>query len=210
MGENVVTVIGPLSHISTLASLHKSFCIQMVDPWDLFHAVDCSTDLREDLGYTMDEHFGELLDQKYENCTEWYLTNLATLGVQEPLVVIVRSDDGKWQFDEGHHRLSWALRNRIPLVPVIFDDSGADDESHAGFMVSRANVEAYHTTVTEEFLVPPATYKLLDEPEESVAAAEYEHDQALAAKKLKNGDYIFEQIRREERKSGPGGRHRAK
>jgi hypothetical protein len=163
---------GPTTHISSLASLHKQFRIQMIDPVDLFYAVDCSTDLWESVyGETeeircrvMDEQFGALLDRKYENCTEWYLTNLATLGVQEPVVVIVRWDDGRWQMDEGHHRLSWALRHSIPLIPVIFDDSGADDESHMGFMVARANVDAYHSTVTEEFLVPLAAEKLFEEP----------------------------------------------
>lgn len=204
----MVTATGPTTHISSLASLHKHFCIQMVDPWDLFYAVDCSTDLREDLGYTMDEHFGDLLDRKYENCTEWYLTNLATLGVQEPLVIIIRADDGRWQFDEGHHRLSWALRNHIPLVPVIFDDSGADDESHVGYMVSRVNVEAYHTTVMEEFLVPPAAERLFEEAEPSIAAAEAEH-LPLTARKVK-GDIVFTPTPRQERKSGPGGRHRVR
>lgn len=144
----VVMTAGPPTHISVLANLHKEYCIQMVNPMDLFHAVDCSTDLPEHM--SMDEYFGELLATKYENCTEWYLTNLATLGVQEPVVVIIRSD-GRWQMDEGHHRLAWAIYHEIPFIPVIFDDSGADDDSVMGFLVARADAEVYHCS-TGDFL----------------------------------------------------------
>lgn len=149
---------GPVTHISSLAGLHSQVVIQMVKPIDLYYSLDCSTDLpdtfHETLGnWYMDRQFPELMDTKYENCSEWYLTNLTTLGVQEPIVVIIRRDNGRWQMDEGHHRLSWALRNHIPEIPVVFDDSGADDNSHMGFIVARANVEAYHSTVTEEYLV---------------------------------------------------------
>lgn len=193
----MVPAAGPTTHITSLASL-THYCIQMVDPWDLFYALDCSTDLPSHK--SMDEHFGALLDRKYQNCTEWYLTNLATLGVQEPLVVIIRSDNGDWQMDEGHHRLSWALRSEIPFVPVIFDDSGADDESNMGYLVGRTNVDAYHDTVLEEFLVPIAAEKLFEEPAPSVA---------LAAKKLKSGDYEWIPQPRPVLRPD-GGRHRAK
>jgi hypothetical protein len=138
---------GPTTHISSLANLLNAYCIQMVNPLDLFYAVDCSTDLPDSV---MDEHFGQLLTDKYENCTEWYKTNLATLGIQEPIVIIIREDDGRWQMDEGHHRLSWSMHHGIPEIPVIFDDSGADDESNMGFLVARANVEAYHNMEVEE------------------------------------------------------------
>jgi hypothetical protein len=145
----------PATHISSLAELHKAFCIQMVNPLDLFFAVDCSTDLDESLGYTMDQHFTTLLDWKYENCSEWFQTNLATLGIQEPVVVIIRSD-GRWQMDEGHHRLSWALRHGICAIPVIFDDSGADDDSHMGYIVARTSTDAYHDTVDEDLITSSA------------------------------------------------------
>lgn len=138
-------IASPTTHISGLAALHVNYCIQMVRPWHLYAALDASTDLRHDLGDTMQEHFMELLRRKYENCSEWYVTNLADLGIQEPLVVIIRSD-GLWQMDEGHHRLAWSLFHNIEEIPVIFDDTGADDDSMAGYMVARANVEAYHYT----------------------------------------------------------------
>lgn len=202
-----VVVAGPPSHISSLAANLRNLCIQMVDPWDIFYGVDCSTDLPESVyGATaeiccraMDEQFGTLLDRKYQNCTEWYLTNLATLGVQEPVIVIVRSDDGRWQFDEGHHRLSWSLRNDIPLIPVAFDDTGADDESQMGYLVSRVNVEAYHHTVMEEFLVPPAAERLFEEPADSV----------LTAQKHR-GEITFIPRPRQPRRRDCGGRHRAR
>lgn len=135
---------GPTTHISSLANLHQAYCIQMVNAFDLRDSLDCSTDLREDLGDTMEETFPVLMEKKVESCSDWFFTNLATLGIQEPLVIIIRSD-GRWQMDEGHHRLAWALLNNKD-VPVVFDDSGADDESHMGFLVSRASVDAYHHT----------------------------------------------------------------
>lgn len=146
----------PTTHISSLARLHVDYCIQMVRPWLLLASLDASTDLRHDLGDTMQEDFMELLARKYENCSEWYFTNLMNLGIQEPLVIIVRST-GEWQMDEGHHRLAWSLWNNIEEIPVIFDDSGADEDSHMGYLVSRENVEAYHHTVLEDvqLVVPP-------------------------------------------------------
>lgn len=138
---------GPTTHISSLANLHAAFCIQMVDAYALRDALDTSTDLRHDLGDTMNEDFPVLLEKKWGNCSDWFTTNLATLGIQEPLVIIIYRD-GLWCMDEGHHRLAWALLNNKE-VPVIFDDSGADDESHMGYLVSRVNVSAYHDTVDD-------------------------------------------------------------
>lgn len=142
---------GPTTHISSLANLHQAFCIQMVNPFDLRDSLDRSTDLRHDLGDTMEKDFTVLLEHKWERCSDWFTTNLATLGIQEPLVVIIYSD-GSWSMDEGHHRLAWALLHNVD-VPVIFDDSGADDESHMGFLVSRANVDAYHHTIADDLLL---------------------------------------------------------
>jgi hypothetical protein len=169
--------VSPTTHISSLANLHRAFCIQMLSPVDLYYSLDWSTDLEDwakryrPVGHrpNMDTDFADLLDHKYQNCSEWYKTNLANLGVQEPIVIIVRGDNGWWQMDEGHHRLSWSLRHRVPLVPVIFDDSGADDDSHMGFLVARANVDAYHNTATEEFLMPQAAEMLVAETDEYLA-----------------------------------------
>lgn len=152
-----------MTHITSLATLHTHYCIQMVRPWLLLAALDCSSDLRHDLGDTMQDHFIELLRRKYEDCSEWWFTNLATLGIQEPLVVIIRSD-GMWQMDEGHHRLAWALWHNIEEIPIILDDTGADEDSHMGYVVSRANVDAYHSMV-------PADMELVAEVEESLDAA---------------------------------------
>lgn len=196
----VSSAAAPMTHISSLVTNMHNVCIQMMDPWDVFYAVDRSTDLPK--GKTMDEHFGELLDRKYENCTEWYRTNLATLGIQEPLVIIVRSDTREWQMDEGHHRLSWALRHHDPgeiEIPFVFDDTGADDESHMGFLVSRANVAAYHNTMTEELLVVSAGQELVEQTDEFLA---------LAAEKVK-GDIVFIPTPRRTAKHRNGGRHRA-
>lgn len=159
-GRTTVQHNGPMTHISSLASLHKNYCIQMVRPWLLLAALDCSSDLRHDLGDTMQEHFIELLRRKYEDCSDWWFTNLATLGIQEPLVIIIRSD-GLWQMDEGHHRLAWALWHNIEDIPIIFDDSGADDDSHMGYVVSRANVDAMHSMI-------PADAELVNEIEEAL------------------------------------------
>lgn len=134
----------------------------MVNAFDLRDSLDCSTDLRHDLGDTMAETFPVLLEKKYDSCSDWFATNLALLGIQEPLVIIVRAD-GRWQMDEGHHRLAWALLNN-KTVPVIFDDSGADDESHMGFLVSRANVDAYHTTTADDLLSADVESAFNDSP----------------------------------------------
>lgn len=135
----------PTTHITLLASVYAEYCIQMIPARDVARAVDRSTDLRHDLGDTMEEHFGPLLDDKLATSSEFFLKNLAELGIQEPIVVIVRSDTGEWQMDEGHHRLRWGLINNTPL-PVIFDDSGADDESQLGYLVARKNALCDHTT----------------------------------------------------------------
>jgi hypothetical protein len=119
----------------------------MVDAFDLRDALDRSTDLYHDEGDTMHTDFPVLLEKKIGNCSDWFLTNLEMLGIQEPLVIIIYSD-GSWCMDEGHHRLAWALLNGKE-VPVIFDDSGADDESNAGYMVSREDVSAYHDMVVD-------------------------------------------------------------
>lgn len=139
----------------------------MLNPVDLYYSLDWSSDLPDN--GDMDRDFADLLDRKYENCTEWYKTNLANLGIQEPIVIIVRADNGWWQMDEGHHRLSWSLRHRVPLIPVIFDDSGADDDSHMGFLVARANVDAYHNQATEEYLMPQAAEMLVAETDDYLA-----------------------------------------
>lgn len=139
----------PTTHISRLASVYTEYCIQMIPARALARAVDCSTDLRHDLGDTMEEHFGPLLDDKFIHCSEFFLKNLDELGIQEPVVVIVRSDTGEWQMDEGHHRLRWGLINNTPL-PVIFDDSGDDDESQLGYLVARKNANIDHMTTEED------------------------------------------------------------
>lgn len=149
------------THISRLAI---DFTIQMVNPYDLKNACDLSTDLHQD-GYehlTMDSDFVVLLQRKYENCTDWFLTNLEALGVQEPLVVIILPD-GRWQFDDGHHRLSWALLNNVD-VPVVFDDSMVEGDNVVDnamcYHVARPNVEArsYTTADAVELIVQTETY----------------------------------------------------
>lgn len=135
----------PTTHISSLASVYSEYCIQMVPARSLARALDRSTDLRHDLGDTMEEHFGPLLEDKWIHCTDFFLKNLDECGIQEPVVVIIRSDTGEWQMDEGHHRLRWGLINNTPL-PVIFDDSGLDDESQMGYLVARKNANIDHTT----------------------------------------------------------------
>lgn len=111
------------THISRLA---KDFVIQMVNPYDLRAACELSTDYGEE--HSTDESgYTVLLQTKYENCTEWFLRNLESIGVQEPLVVIIRAD-GLWQFDDGHHRLAWALLNNVD-VPVVFDQMYEGEEA---------------------------------------------------------------------------------
>jgi hypothetical protein len=110
------------THISRLAS---DFVIQMVNPYDLRAACEISTDYGED-HHTDEDGYTVLLQRKYDNCTEWFLRDLESIGVQEPLVVIIRPD-GRWQFDDGHHRLAWALLNNVD-IPVVFDKMGADED----------------------------------------------------------------------------------
>lgn len=135
------------THISKLASL-ADLVIQMVNPYDLKVACDYSTDY----GPEKDAHepgYVSLLQKKYGNCSDWFLHNLETLGIQEPLVVIVwKGPDGviRWQFDDGHHRLAWALLNNVD-VPVVFDELQADEDvedSDMFFRVGRPDVDEPH------------------------------------------------------------------
>lgn len=191
---------GPTTHISSLANLHQSYCIQTVNAYDLRDALDCSTDLRHDEGDTMGEHFPVLMEKKAGGCSDWFFSNLASLGIQEPLVIIVRSD-GRWQMDEGHHRLAWALLNNKD-VPVIFDDSGADDDSHVGYMVSRGNVDAYHNTTAED------DFDLLDDVESAFSKGATDQ-LAHNTPKIK-GNRVFVPAPRGNVKHRAGGRHRSR
>lgn len=139
----------PTTHISSLATIYSAFCIQMVPARALAAALDCSTDLRHDLGDTMEEHFEELLDRKFAGCTDYFLNNLEELGIQEPIVVMIRSDNGRWQMDEGHHRLRWGLIDNRE-VPVIFCDCGMDDDCQMGYLVTRRNTNVTHSTTEED------------------------------------------------------------
>jgi hypothetical protein len=150
----------PITHISSLATT-SHLCIQMVEPGLLIDCLDGSTDLRADLGDTMHDDFMTLLDRKFNRCSEWFNTNLATLGIQEPLVVIIYPN-GEWVIDDGHHRLAWALLNEISEIPVVFDDTGAGDESYMASVVARVDVTAYHNTTNEE-LVAEAEARLVEE-----------------------------------------------
>lgn len=136
------------THISRLAS---DYVIQMVNPYELRAACELSTDYGEG-HHTSEPGYTVLLQRKYENCTDWFLTNLEAIGVQEPLVVIVLPD-GRWQFDDGHHRLAWALLNNVD-VPVVFDDSmvEGDDilDNTTCFEVTRHGVTARHNTTEAE------------------------------------------------------------
>jgi hypothetical protein len=168
----------PTTHISSLANIYREYCIQIVNPFDLRNALDCSTDLRHDLGDTMDEHFIPLLAYKYQSCSDWFTTNLACLGIQEPLCVIIRTD-GRWQLDNGHHRLAWALLHNVE-VPVIFDDSGLDDDSDLSDRVSRTDIQTYHDTIAED-LVTTAEMALVEQAEQ------YLHDTAQIPQPRRHG-----------------------
>lgn len=132
-----------------LAMLAETINVQMVNPYILWDSLDCSTDLEGPNDF--DIEFASLLSRKFFACSPWFRENLRQIGIQEPIVIIIRSD-GEWQMDEGHHRLADALFGYYD-VPVVFDDSGSDDESLMCFQVSREDVEAYHDT-TEADLIP--------------------------------------------------------
>jgi hypothetical protein len=138
---------GPTTHVTQLVA--AGHAIQYVNAFELKNALQASTDLRHDLGDTMDEHFPILLDRKMEDCTDWFVNNLATRGIQEPLIVIIEPC-GSWTMNEGHHRLAWALLHDLD-VPVFFDESGCDD-SNASYMLSRYGIVATHSSTTEEFI----------------------------------------------------------
>lgn len=137
----------PHSHISKLAS---QYTIQMVNPYDLRAACQESTDYGEG-NDTADPEYTVLLQRKYENCTAWFLANLESIGVQEPLVVIIRPD-GVWQFDDGHHRLAYALLNNVD-VPVVFDEMREGEDvldNVTCYKVARHGVTARHDTTEDE------------------------------------------------------------
>lgn len=133
--------------------LAETFSIQMVNPILLWDSLDCSTDLAEDQEFI--SGFERLLMNKYESCTDWFRDNLLTLGQQEPVVVIIRTD-GRWQFDEGHHRLADAMAEHRDLA-VIFDDTNADDDSVMCYQVARPDMEAYHDQIADFIPAPRIT-----------------------------------------------------
>lgn len=185
------------THISRLAS---DYVIQMVNPYDLRQACELSTDYGED-NTTSESGYTVLLQKKYENCTDWFLTNLAAIGVQEPLVVIIRPD-GLWQFDDGHHRLAWALLNNVD-VPVVFDDSmvegDAIEDNLTCYYVTRHDVTARHDT-TEADLADEAE-ELIEQTENYLTnLAEAPTDVFLAVIPRPRGSH--------REKSKTGGRHR--
>jgi hypothetical protein len=140
---------GPTTHVTMLVA--AGHAIQYINAFDLKNALQGSTDLRHDLGDTMDEHFPVLLDRKMEDCTDWFLDNLHTKGIQEPLIVIIEPD-GTWTMNEGHHRLAWALLHDLD-VPVYFDEVCGEDYSNASAAFSRYGIVATHNTTAEALLV---------------------------------------------------------
>lgn len=176
------------THISRLAT---DYVIQMVNPYDLRAACELSTDYGED-HHTSESGYTVLLQKKYENCSDWFLTNLESIGVQEPLVVIIRRD-GRWQFDDGHHRLAWALLNNVD-VPVVFDElrPGEDLLDNAtGYHVARPGVNARHDTTKES---------LDEEAEELTNMAEAPTDEFLVQIPYQRGLHRT--------KAKTGGKHR--
>ena len=140
----------PTTHISKIAS---DFMIMEVDPYDLKESFDLSTDYGEDKD-PHDSGFITLLQKKYGNCSDWFLENLASEGIIEPLVMIIR-DDGLWQFDDGHHRLMWALLNNVP-VPVVFAEMQPGqnhEEDDTFYRVARRDVEHRHYTTEADVLI---------------------------------------------------------
>lgn len=140
------------THITRLAS---SFIVQMVNAYDLRDAMDLSTDHPD--GTPHDPRFITLLQKKYGNCSPWFLENLRAEGIKEPLVILILPD-GRWQFDNGHHRLSYALLNNLD-VPVVFDDSmveGDDIELNDTFLrVGRQDVDEHHAYEGPDAEPPP-------------------------------------------------------
>lgn len=132
-----------MPHLTRLAEDPK-LCIMLVNPYDLRDALDASTDLRHDDGDTMEDDFPVLMVEKHRSATRWFHDDLALLGVQEPVTIIIMRD-GSWQLDDGHHRLMWCLLNNID-VPVVFDDTGAGEDSTVRYEVQRIDVEAFHYT----------------------------------------------------------------
>lgn len=155
----------PTTHITSLAALHRDFCIQMIPARELVKSLDASADLNS--GQTMEEHFIPLLDRKEKNCSEWFRTNLVTLGIQEPLVIIVYPGN-LWLLDNGHHRLAWGVLMDAD-VPVIFDDSGACDDSNLAYLVARKEIEVYHNTIDDDFTTT-AEIALVEEVIEHLAS----------------------------------------
>lgn len=123
------------------------YTVQMVNPFDLRDALDASTDLRMDLGDTMEDDFPVLLIERHHSQSQWFQDNLMALGIQEPITVIIMPD-GSWQIDDGHNRLAHGLLNNVE-VPVVFDDSGAGEDSVMRYEVTRQGVEAYHYTTDD-------------------------------------------------------------
>lgn len=114
-----------MPHLNTLAS--RGFTMMMVNPFELRDALDASTDLRHDLGETMEEDFPVLLIEREAAQTPYFKHCLHSDGIRWPVVVIIMPD-GSWQVDDGHNRLRFGLLNNVD-VPVIFDDSGDGEDS---------------------------------------------------------------------------------
>lgn len=122
-----------MPHLSALAL--RGLTIMMVNPFDLRDALDASTDLRHDLGDTMEEDFPILLIDKEADQTAYFKHSLTVQGIQEPITIIIMPD-GSWQMDDGHNRLKFGLLNNVD-VPVVFDDTGAGEDSTLRYEVER-------------------------------------------------------------------------
>jgi hypothetical protein len=116
MGEKAVP------HLSDLAQ--RGYIIQIMNAFELRDALDASTDLRHDLGDTMDEDFPVLMIEKEISQSPYFHHCLDRDGIRWPVVVIII--DGKWQLDDGHNRLQFGLLNNLP-VPVVIDDWAGEE-----------------------------------------------------------------------------------
>lgn len=115
--------LSPITHMSpesVLLSLDGSVDMGLHE-----YCFLCGTKNCEDptAGDHIQARIESLLNSKLSECTVDFRTSCKEEGIQSPICIEV-GFDGSWWQGNGHHRLTVALADAIPSIPVVFSFDG--------------------------------------------------------------------------------------
>jgi hypothetical protein len=112
--------------------------VTYMSPSDLFKRLSASVDAFEvdcvegcespvwcDIPSHFPAKFSMLMDKKFEDCSEDFLSSIINEGARKPVCIEVnRLDSDYWRFGNGHHRMAVYLKYGLENLPVVFSFDG--------------------------------------------------------------------------------------